>query len=150
MSKPSKGTYTLVLYLEHPATITVGKLGKLTFPAGYYIYIGSALGPGGLEARLARHGRRGKKLRWHIDYLLELAQLVEVWSSTATDKLECRWAQAAQKLPGSEIPAPGFGSSDCSCPSHLFHLARRPAYEEFAQIAYSITGFEIRNQFSGG
>ena len=76
MSEPSKGTYALVLHLECTEEITVGKLGMFTFPAGYYLYVGSALGPGGLEARLARHRRRGKKLRWHIDYLLEHAQLV--------------------------------------------------------------------------
>jgi Uri superfamily endonuclease len=131
MSETTKGTYALILYLEHGEEITVGKLGTFAFPAGYYLYLGSALGPGGLEARLARHRRRNKKLRWHIDYLLEHAQLVEVWSTPSTDKLECCWAQAARQLPGSEIPVPGFGSSDCHCPSHLIHLARKPAYEEF-------------------
>jgi Uri superfamily endonuclease len=132
MSETSKGTYALVLHLEHREEITVGKLGTFPFPAGYYLYVGSALGPGGLEARLARHRRRDKKLRWHIDYLLEHAQLVEVWSAASTDKEECLWAQAARKLPGGEIPVPGFGSSDCRCPSHLIYLAEKPTYEEFA------------------
>jgi Uri superfamily endonuclease len=131
MSEPSKGTYALVLRLECKEEITVGKLGTFIFPAGYYLYVGSALGPGGLEARLARHRRRDKKLRWHIDYLLEHAQLVEVWSAASTDKMECFWAQAARKLLGSEIPVPGFGSSDCCCSSHLIYLARKPTYEEF-------------------
>jgi len=131
MSEPSKGTYALVLHLECRAEITIGKLGTFTFPASYYLYVGSALGPGALEARLARHRRRDKKLRWHIDYLLEHTLLVEVWSAASTDKLECLWAQAARELPGSEIPVPGFGSSDCRCPSHLIYLARKPACEEF-------------------
>lgn len=147
MSEPSKGTYALVLHLERRQKITVGKLGTFNFPAGYYIYVGSALGPGGLEARLARHRpsttlrqssgqgsghrRREKKLHWHIDYLLERAQLVEVWSMASTDRLECLWARAARELPGSAIPVPGFGSSDCRCPSHLIYLARKPDDEEF-------------------
>jgi Uri superfamily endonuclease len=131
MSEPTKGTYALVLRLEGSEEISVGKLGTFAFPAGYYLYVGSALGSGGLEARLARHRRRGKKSRWHVDYLLEHAQLVEVWSIASTDKLECRWAQSARQLPGSEIPVPGFGSSDCRCLSHLIYLARKPAYEEF-------------------
>lgn len=131
MSEPTQGTYALVLHLECREEIAVGKLGTFTFPAGYYLYVGSALGSGGLEARLARHRRHDKKLRWHIDYLLEHAQLVEVWSVTSTDKLECRWAQSARQLPGSEIPIPGFGSSDCHCLSHLIYLARKPTYEEF-------------------
>ena len=50
-----KGTYALVLQLERQEEIAIGKLGTFTFPAGYYLYVGSALGPGGLEARLARH-----------------------------------------------------------------------------------------------
>lgn len=136
MSEPSKGTYALVLHLEGREEITVGKLGTFTFPVGYYLYVGSALGPGGLEARLARHRRRPKKLRWHIDYLLEHAQLVEVWSAASTDRMECVWAQAARELTGSEMPASGFGSSDCRCLSHLIYLARKPAYKEFtAKIA---------------
>ena len=130
MSEPTKGTYALVLRLEGRKEIEVGKLGTFTFPAGYYLYVGSALGPGGLEARLAHHRRCDKKLRWHIDYLLEHGQLVEVWSAASTDKLECVWAQAARHLPGAEMPVPGFGSSDCRCPSHLIHLARKPMYEE--------------------
>lgn len=130
-SKSSKGTYALVLHLEGREEITVGKLGTFGFPAGYCLYVGSALGPGGLEARLARHRRRDKKLHWHIDYLLEHAQLVEVWSAASTDKLECLWAQAAQEIAGGEIPVPGFGSSDCRCLSHLIYLAREPVYEEF-------------------
>jgi Uri superfamily endonuclease len=137
MSEPSKGTYALVLHLEGNEEITVGKLGTFTFPAGYYLYVGSALGPGGLEARLARHRRRDKKLHWHIDYLLEHAQLVEVWSAASTDKLECVWAQAARKLRGAEMPVPGFGSSDCRCPSHLIYLGRKPTYEEFTSLSHS-------------
>jgi len=127
------------LHLKCREEITVGKLGTVTFPAGYYLYVGSALGPGGLEARLARHrpstssGQRrcDKKLHWHIDYLLEHAQLVEVWSAATEDKLECLWAQVARELPDSEVTVPGFGSSDCRCPSHLIYLTRKPSYEEF-------------------
>jgi Uri superfamily endonuclease len=126
------------LQLECSEEITVGKLGTFTFPAGYYLYVGSALGPGGLEARLARHRRRDKKLRWHIDYLLEHAQLAEVWSAASTDKLECLWAQSARGLLGSEIPVPGFGSSDCRCLSHLIYQASKLTYEEFtAQLPTS-------------
>ncbi len=135
MNEPKKGTYALILLLKHKKEITVGKLGTFAFPAGYYLYVGSALGPGGLKARLARH-RRHKKLRWHIDYLLEHAELIEVWSTVSPDRLECLWAQAAQELPGSKIPVPGFGSSDCRCSSHLVHLARKPTYEEFTMRAH--------------
>ncbi len=145
MSEPTKGTYVLVLRLEGSKEISVGRLGTFAFRSGYYLYVGSALGPGGLKARLARHRRHDKKLRWHIDYLLEKTHLVEVWSVASTDKLECRWAQAARQLPGSEMPVPGFGSSDCRCLSHLIYLARKPIYEEFvAKMANSRKGHKPR------
>jgi Uri superfamily endonuclease len=141
MSEPSKGTYALVLHLEHRAEITVGKLGTFNFRAGHYLYVGSALGPGGLEARLARHRRRDKKLHWHIDYLLEHAQLVEVWSAATEDKLECLWAQVARELPDSAVTVPGFGSSDCRCPSHLIYLTRKPSYQEFTTKLLMVGGW---------
>ena len=130
-----KGTYALVLHLGRQEEIAIGKLGTFVFPAGYYLYLGSALGPGGLEARLARHRRRGKRPRWHIDYLLERAAPVEVWSVASGRRLECLWARAARELPGARIPVPGFGSSDCRCPSHLVHFAARPSPPLFAERA---------------
>ena len=47
---------------------TVGGLGTFDFPAGCYVYTGSP--KRNLHARVARHHSRGKRLRWHIDYLL--------------------------------------------------------------------------------
>jgi Uri superfamily endonuclease len=44
---------------------------SIILPAGRYLYCGSAKGPGGLKARLSRHMRRGKSVRWHIDRLTE-------------------------------------------------------------------------------
>jgi len=62
------GTYALVLRFSKRLEIIVGKLGVLSVQAGYYVYVGSALGPGGLAARVGRHCRREKALRWHVDY----------------------------------------------------------------------------------
>ena len=134
MSK-EKGTYALLLRLDRSELIRVGKLGEFTFPAGWYVYVGSARGPGGLAARLARHRRRmadGKRLRWHVDYLLERARLVEVWSrggwpsAPAGRRLECEWARVFADAPGGEIPVPRFGASDCRCPAHLIYFATYP------------------------
>ncbi len=113
-----KGTYVLMLNLRHEVGIRVGALGKVRFPAGWYLYVGSAFGPGGLEARIARHIRRDKKLHWHIDYLREYAEICEVW--TAPGHLECTWAGKLASTPGFEVVAPGFGASDCGCETHLF------------------------------
>ncbi len=53
----SHGTYVLHLKVHWETVIDVGALGELTFPAGIYLYCGSALGPGGLAARIAHHSR---------------------------------------------------------------------------------------------
>ena len=56
-----KGIYCLVIHLPGPKEIRVGKLGRMAFEAGYYIYVGSAMLS--LEARLKRHRSKRKKQR---------------------------------------------------------------------------------------
>ena len=70
------GTYALVLVLEVELRLQAGKLGIHTFPPGYYIYTGSALG--GLSGRLKHHLKLEKKLHWHIDYLLQGAPVTQI------------------------------------------------------------------------
>lgn len=53
--KPQPGTYGHVLSSSMPGLIRVGRLGGLQLQPGFYVYIGSAHGPGGLRARLAHH-----------------------------------------------------------------------------------------------
>jgi Uri superfamily endonuclease len=112
------GTYGLALRLPQATSITVGALGRWCFPAGMYVYVGSAWGPGGLGARLRRHLREEKRLHWHVDYLRAVSRPVGVW--LAPDRrVECAWAQTVQLAPGARVIAPGFGSSDCGCSTHL-------------------------------
>ena len=61
-------TYQLAIRIGRPIRIRVGRLGEFEFPAGRYVYTGSARR--GLEARVRRHLSRAKRLHWHIDYLL--------------------------------------------------------------------------------
>ena len=111
-----KGSYILVLNLNQDACLTIGRLGTFEFPAGLYLYCGSALN--GLEGRIRRHLRRDKKLHWHIDYLAAAADVVEVWWAAGDERLECRWSEAIIGQ-GGEVVARWFGSSDCRCPTHL-------------------------------
>ena len=123
------GTYVLALWLEASRTILVGRHGEFNFPAGWYLYVGSALGPGGMPARLTRHRQRlvsGKQARWHVDYLREQAVWGGAWGLAAGERLECTWAAALRRLPGAQLVAPGFGASDCRCPGHLMHLPELP------------------------
>ncbi len=107
-------SYQLRIAVTAPLRLAVGRLGCFDFPAGSYVYTGSARRH--LEARIARHLRRDKTLRWHIDYLLAAAG-VSVVEVLRTRRGECRWNQAT----AGEIVVPGFGASDCraGCGSHL-------------------------------
>ncbi len=131
MAQP--GTYVLVLLVTREAQISIGRLGSFNFPPGYHLYAGSARGPGGLKARLTRHLSGRKQVRWHVDYLLREAKVVEVWTAPSPDKLECLWAQALLRMPGARISVSGFGSSDCGCPTHLVYFSSPPSFHAFVQ-----------------
>jgi len=57
-----KGTYVLILSLDKVTQIEIGKLGTFLFKSGFYTYVGSAFGNGGLRNRLAHHLNISKKL----------------------------------------------------------------------------------------
>jgi Uri superfamily endonuclease len=123
-----KGSYLLVLALPHAvAGLQVGRLGRFDFAPGWYLYVGSAFGPGGLAARIAYHRRRDKaRPHWHFDYLRPHGQLCEAWTVAGPERLECRWCRALAARPELSTPAPGFGARDTGCGTHLFYLPRRP------------------------
>lgn len=113
----------------------MGRRGKHDFAAGFYVYVGSAFGPGGVRARLAHHLRVSGNPHWHIDYLRQVAEVVQVWYSECGDKQEHQWAAAVAKVAGCQPMEPGFGASDCACATHLFYFNRQPSAGEFqAQI----------------
>lgn len=110
-----KGSYVLLIELVEDKQIVVGKLGCLYLPKGFYAYVGSAMN--GLVARVERHLRKEKKLRWHIDYFLKSARIEDIILCPSEQKVECLLAQAlAERL----CFISGFGSSDCKCRSHLY------------------------------
>jgi Uri superfamily endonuclease len=110
----SPGAYALWLRLGAPLTATAGKI-VATLEPGDYLYCGSARGPGGLRARLARHMRPQKRAHWHIDQLTSAARILGAFIDEAGD--ECALNAALDRLP---TPIAGFGSSDCRrCAAHL-------------------------------
>ncbi len=118
------GTYALILEASEPQTVRAGRLGNLRVAPGRYVYVGSALGPGGLRGRLKHHLRPGKRGHWHIDALTAVLRVVRVILVPGKTRLECAWAQRIARLPGATVPWPGFGSSDCraGCRAHLIRL----------------------------
>jgi Uri superfamily endonuclease len=112
-------TYQLLIDVPRPVRVTIGSLGTFAFRAGRYLYTGSAKRH--LDARIARHLRQEKTLRWHIDYLLA-APGVRVVEVRRSRRSECALNRAA----GGSIPVAGFGASDCraGCGAHLRYLGR--------------------------
>lgn len=128
------GTYALILKNDAVQVVTVGRLGTLELHPGWYVYVGSALGPGGLAARVGRHIQIEKKRRWHIDYVRPYAELREMWFTHGSERLECQWAQTFAAMPKAELPSPQFGSSDCRCAAHLIWLPGRPSLAAFFRL----------------
>ena len=120
------GAYLLLLALGRPLALAIRGLPPAILPPGWYIYAGSARGPGGIRARLARHLRSGKRAHWHIDHLSEAAVARRGFPAPAAG--ECTLLRALLARPGFRAPVPGFGSSDCrGCASHLLAVAQETA-----------------------
>ncbi len=125
--EPKPGTYALVLSCASNARIQIGRLGTVQLQRGYYVYLGSALGHGGLRARIAHHQKPATRPHWHIDYLRAHTRLHSIWLNYDGRRDEHEWARAMKKVKEATIPKPRFGASDCSCPSHLYFFKSCPA-----------------------
>lgn len=125
------GTYVLILECIAPQQVQVGALGNLPLQPGWYLYVGSAFGPGGLKGRLAHHLTGNRPQHWHVDALKPVTFTKAVWFTDDSRHLEHNWASACLAMPGIMIPMKGFGSSDCRCPAHLFRATAYPTLSVF-------------------
>ncbi len=147
------GVYILWLRVAAPLAVVFGRFQSgqpVAVPAGDGLYVGSALN--GLGARLLRHAtRRGdrppqairealagqltaaglparppaaKRLRWHVDYLLDEPDvaLVGVWAWRTAAPLEGALAAWLAAQPGIVPLAPGLGASDDRGRTHLLRV----------------------------
>ncbi len=158
LAELDSGSYMMLLHLERRAEITVGSLGAVVFELGWYVYCGSA--KKGLSKRVARHQRKiGKARHWHIDYLVPQASSIKALPIFSYKNLECDLAETLGEIGrkgdlggkdgkgslggidgrdsfGSRA-IPRFGSTDCGCPSHLFHFYTDPMKtREFLDILF--------------
>jgi len=131
----AKGTYVLIAFVSRMKRLHIGQLGTFAIVPGFYAYVGSAFGAGGLRARIGHHLESTANPHWHIDYLLTCATPAEVWYSTANQKLEHHWAEVLENASRFRVPIPRFGSSDYhrSRSSHLFYSKRPPSFRWFEQ-----------------
>ena len=138
------GTYALFFKSKQKNRISVGKLGSLNLQPGYYIYIGSAFGPGGLKSRVGHHNKISSRHHWHIDYLGEYLSPAEVWYTYDTIHREHQWSQALAHARGVSTPLSGFGSSDCRCKSHLYFFSARPSRNYFRRKIHTVVNDHAR------
>ena len=125
------GTYVLVLRNRIPRSVYVGRLGSMETFVGYYLYVGSAFGPGGLRSRLSHHLKVSWKPHWHVDYLRRFTAPVLIWFQASSSPQEHRWVRIINNGEGIEVVAPRFGASDCRCKSHLFFSKIPPSLKMF-------------------
>ena len=120
-----RGSYALVIQLKNSYQVAIGRLGQQQFSTGLYIYTGSALGSGGIQARVRRHLRytKAKPPHWHVDRLLDVGNIIEVWWKPGRQPMECLWAARLATI--GSIHIPGFGASDCRCAGHLVRFEDR-------------------------
>ena len=119
-----RGSYLLILNLKRDRKIDVGKLGRVVFRKGFYIYVGSAMA--NLTQRMSRHRHLRKRHHWHIDELRAVAQFHSVLAIRSSERIECQVAKAMSEM--AEWSVPRFGSTDCSCDSHLFGMSADPLH----------------------
>lgn len=142
---PKHGTYALIYRCDAPFQAVVGKLGPVSFSSGYWIYVGSAFGPGGLKSRLRHHLGPPVRPHWHLDHIKHALRPVEIWLTTDIGKQEHAWAGVISRLRGATCPIAGFGASDCTCRAHLIHRRRRPDFSGFdKRIRSTIDGRLMR------
>ncbi len=116
------GAYLLILDLARPLRLDIKTLPGARLETGRYAYAGSARGPGGIRARVARHLRADKKTHWHIDRLTARARITDL--RVFPGGSECELVARLLAQADTSVPVPGFGSSDCArCESHLVALS---------------------------
>jgi Uri superfamily endonuclease len=123
---PLPGTHLLLLACDRQTELSIGRLGKMNTRHGYYLYVGSAFGPGGVQARIRHHERITARPRWHLDYLRTVTGFVDAWC-VYQRRCEHQWAQKLLQDKRTAMPLKNFGSSDCNCVTHLFYLKHKPA-----------------------
>lgn len=120
-----KGVYTLLLFLKEDMDV-----GRWSLKKGPYCYTGSGLS--NLLARVERHFRKEKRIKWHID-LLTTHKDVKVLGAVLAESLERMECKVNKELERFGTPVEGFGNTDCKggCRGHL---VRGPELKEVLSV----------------
>lgn len=119
------GTYAIILRLKESLLLNIGRK-EFDLSPGFYVYVGSALGPGGVDSRLRRHlltfSVQNTKKHWHIDSLLPHSTVFLPLYAQSPDRLECALVRSFKEM--GFLVIKGFGDSDCKsgCGGHLIQI----------------------------
>ncbi len=132
----TKGTSVLITLVPHMKHSETGRLGAYEIFPGNFVGVSSAFGAGGLGARIGRRLELTATPHWHIDYLLDVAEPVEVWYTTANRKLERHRAELSEKTPRFCVPVPRLGPPNYhrSRSSFIFYCRRRLPFNWFQRL----------------
>lgn len=123
MNGQNRGIYILELFAEKDFTISAKKFIDVTFPKGYYYYIGSA--QKNLKSRIGRHFKKEKIINWHIDHLTthESIRIINYFIIHEAEKnIEAEIANNFEVDFEAQIIVNGFGNSDTKeTKTHLFY-----------------------------
>ncbi|WP_455206461.1 GIY-YIG nuclease family protein [Kaarinaea lacus] len=125
------GSYVIVSEATAKFICKIGKLGVLEGDKGYYVYVGSALGSGGVRARVNHHLHITEKPHWHFDYLRPYVKPKRIWFCYSSHRYEHQWSAMLASLPGAITPMAKFGATDCRCDSHLYYFKKLPGMQVF-------------------
>ena len=90
VTKLGLGAYGVLFQLERDVTLATGRLGEISYPRGWYVYLGSAMG--GISGRLKHHLGPHTRIFWHIDYILPKGKPVAVVVGETDQRVECQLA----------------------------------------------------------
>lgn len=120
-----RGGYIIIGELKNEISLSTEKR-KWNLKKGYYIYTGSAMKY--LSKRIKRHLRKEKKFFWHIDYLIPHLEKVKIFPIYSSVRIECLISRELEVISDGFVK--NFGSSDCSCKSHLYYMRINPLENE--------------------
>lgn len=125
---PSRPGCYVVLVQVSGAVLVGARTLRALIGEGLYVYVGSGGGPGGIRARVSRHLRRRKPVRWHIDWLTSSGR-ARILGVAYCESGQCGWlgeSVVAECLSGMGYkPVRGFGSTDDPrAESHLYRAPR--------------------------
>lgn len=126
----NRGSYLLILKLLKKVDLKFGR-NFHEFEEGFYIYVGSAMNS--LTGRVGYHLSNDKKGRWHIDRLLEFAEIEYIVMLPAEERLEEKISNILEKDRHLEVIRK-FGSSDVKTRGNLFFVKDEGFFEKIFEI----------------